>query len=248
MSVIMRHAWSSVGRKVLMALTGLGLVVFVVFHLLGNLTLLMGRDAFNGYAYFLEHLAHGVFIYVAEAGLLLFFLLHAVSGVKVWLQARQARGTDYEVVADAGGASRKTWASRTMIVTGPVLLVFLVLHVLHFKFGDGVAEGYAAPLHGAEVRDLYGLVVREFNKFPVVFAYVVVMVLLGFHLRHGFWSACQSLGLANPRTLPALVAVSAVLGVVLAIGFIYIPVHIYAFVEDTRAAVGSAGPPAGGGH
>jgi succinate dehydrogenase / fumarate reductase cytochrome b subunit len=240
--------WSSVGRKVLMAITGLGLFGFVAAHLVGNLTLLIGADAFNAYAYFLEHLGHGFVLYLFEAGLIAFFLLHAVSGVKVWWQKRQARRTPYEVTADAGGASRKSLASRTMILTGPVLLVFVVLHVYHFKFGPGLGEGLVTVVHGTEMRDLYRLVMHEFNKAPVVLAYAAAMIFLGFHLVHGFWSGLQSLGAANERVLPVLTAVSFALGIVLAFGFLYIPFHVLFLVPDPGlpVPVGVAQLPVGG--
>lgn len=236
MGTLVKSLWTSVGRKVLMALTGLALFLFVVAHLVGNFTLLISSEAFNGYAYFLEHLGHGAFIYFAEAGLIAFFLLHAVSGVTVWMQKRAARRQGYQIVADAGGASKKSLASRTMIITGPILLLFVVLHVRHFKFGPV----YETIVHGVEMRDLYLLVVQEFNKLPVVAAYIVVMVLLGFHLWHGVWSAFQSLGLTNKRTLPALTALSIVLGVALAVGFIYIPLHVFLFIEPDGASTAVA--------
>ena len=241
MTSLCRQVWTSVGRKILMAATGLGLFLFIIGHLVGNFTLLVGPEAFNGYAHFLEHLAHGWFIYAAEGGVVLFFLLHAFSGVKVYRQNRQARRVGYHMEAHAGGASKKTWASRSMILTGPVILVFVVLHVWHFKFGPNVAEGYAAEVHGQAMRDLYQLVIEEFNKAPMTAAYVLVMVLLGLHLRHGFWSALQSLGLTNRRTLPALVTLSVVLGTVLAFGFIYIPIHIYLFIEPGAATLTAGG-------
>lgn len=224
---------SSVGRKFLMAVTGLALSLFVMVHLVGNLLLLRqdGGDAFNGYAHFLLNLGHGAVIYLAEAGLILFFGLHAWSGVQVFLQKRRARREGYEVTADAGGASRKTLASKTMILTGPVLLLFLVLHVAHFKYGPGVEQDYVTVAHGAELRDLYRLVVEEFNRPLVTFGYIVVMAMLGLHLRHGFWSAFQSLGATNPRLLPGLTAAALVVGLLLGFGFIYIPLHLLLFTD-----------------
>ena len=235
--------WSSVGRKIIMALTGLSLFLFVVAHLIGNLTILMGAEAFNGYAHFLMSLMHGKFIYLAEAGLILFFLLHAWSGIKVWLQKRGAREQGYEVVGNAGGASQKTLASRSMILTGPVLLLFVILHVKHFKFGPV----YTTMVHGEEVRDLFRLVVDEFNKPVMVLLYVVTMVLLGTHLKHGVWSAFQSMGWTSKRVLPALTTLSAVTGVALAAGFIYVPLHVFFFI-DPQTALDAAAQITSGGH
>lgn len=232
MSTVKKALWTSVGRKILMAATGLGLFLFVLIHLLGNLTLLVGAEAFNGYAHFLEHLGHGAFIYVADAGLVLFFLAHAHSGLKVYLQKRKARSVGYQVEGDAGGASRKTLASKTMIVTGPIILIFVVLHVLHFKFGPGEEAGLTTVIHDVEMRDLYALVVHEFNRPAIAFGYMAVMLMLGLHLRHGFWSAFQSLGATSRKYMPLLSVLSVVFAVVLAVGFLYIPLHILAFVPD----------------
>jgi succinate dehydrogenase / fumarate reductase cytochrome b subunit len=246
MSNLMQFAGSSVGRKVAMAVTGLGLAAFVATHLVGNFTLLLGPEAFNEYAHFLEHLVHGGFIYAAEAGLVAFFLLHAISGLKVYLQKRKARPVPYARAGDAGGPSRKTLASRSMILTGPLLLLFVVLHVCHFKFGPGVAERYVYDLHGVEIRDLYRLVVEQFNRWEVVVAYVGAMVLLGLHLRHGFWSAFQSLGASNDKWIRLLTAMGWAVAVLLAVGFVYIPVHVLLFVEPVGPATVSLPGPEGG--
>lgn len=233
MSATTSPIFSSVGRKFIMAVTGLGWVLFVIAHLFGNLTLLMGPEAFNGYAHFLESLMHGLFIYFAEAGLILFLVAHAISGVWVYINKLRARGSRYAVTADAGGVSRKTLSSRAMILTGPLLLVFIVLHVLHFKYGPE----YTTTVHGVVMRDLYRLVVAEFHKPLITALYVLVMILLGSHLRHGVWSAIQSLGATRPSVIPALCRLSLAVGIVLAFGFIYIPLHVMLFIKTTGPAV-----------
>lgn len=247
MTLLVKRLRTSVGRKALMALTGLGLFLFVVAHLLGNFTLLMGPDAFNGYSHFLVTFAHGWFVILADLGLVAFFLVHSVAGIKVWLQKRRARDREYEVVSDAGGASRKTLASRTMIVTGPILLVFVIYHVLHFKFGPGESQGYTTVVHGVEMRDLYRYVVEEFNKVPVTLGYMMVMALLGFHLSHGIWSGFQSLGWTNRKYLPALVTCSLVFGAILAVGFLYIPLHALVVLDPGDAAAAHPSHATGGG-
>jgi succinate dehydrogenase / fumarate reductase cytochrome b subunit len=222
-------AWSSVGKKIITGITGLALFGFVVVHLLGNLTLLIGQDAFNGYAHFLEHLLHGWLIIAFEIGLVVFFLFHIVAGVTVaWFDKGRARPVKYAKAGNAGGASRKTLSSRSMIITGIVLGVFVVWHVKMFKFGD-----HGAYLHpnGTAMKDLYSLVVTSFGSVWITAVYVAVMILLGFHLRHGIWSAFQSLGWNNTRYMPLLQGAGLVFAIALAVAFLVLPLYICLFVE-----------------
>jgi succinate dehydrogenase / fumarate reductase cytochrome b subunit len=114
-----------------------------------------------------------------------------------------------------------------MIYTGVVVLAFLVYHVLTFKYGPGVDEGYVMTIDGVAVRDLYRLVVETFAQLPYTIIYVAVMALLGFHLRHGFWSAFQSLGMNHPRYTPIIYGIALLFAVVMAVGFLIIPVAVY---------------------
>lgn len=222
---------SSVGKKLVNGFTGLCLCVFITGHLVGNLLLLVGAEAFNEYAHFLETFGHGYAVYVAEIGLIAVFLMHAVAGIQVALDRRRARSSGYAVRGNAGGASRKTLASRSMIFTGVVLLVFVPLHVWMFKFGPGIEAGYATTVDGEAFRDLYRLVVEWFQNPLVVGAYVAVMLLLGTHLRHGFWSAFQSLGATSPRFLPLINAVGLIFALLVAVGFVLLPIYLYLFVD-----------------
>ncbi|GIW40233.1 MAG: fumarate reductase [Candidatus Binatia bacterium] len=214
-------------------LTGVGLVLFVIFHLAGNLTLLAGPDAFNAYAHELHEL--GGLLLAAELGLLALFLFHATSAIAVWVEGRRARTVRNTLERSKGYPSRQTLASRSMILTGAVLLVFTVFHVLHFRLGPGIEEGYVATLDGKEVRDLYRLVVEAFHGPAYVVGYVAVMVLLGFHLRHGFWSAFQTLGLLDRRLQPIAYAAALGVGAILALGFLFLPLYIYFFVPEPGA-------------
>lgn len=235
MNALMNFAKSTIGQKIIAAVTGLGLTTFVIIHLIGNFTILMGPEAFNGYAYFLEHLAHGWFIILAELGLIAFFATHAATGIRVYLGKRRARTQGYVVQGDAGGPSKKSLASRSMIITGPLLLLFVILHVLHFKFGPDMSDSarYIFEYKGMDIRNLWLLVVEEFQKPVIVFLYVAAMIGLGFHLVHGVWSGLQSLGATNKRYISTAVTVSLVLGLALAIGFIYIPVHTMLFIDPS---------------
>jgi succinate dehydrogenase / fumarate reductase cytochrome b subunit len=219
------HFWSSIGKKLLTGLTGVGLMGFLVLHLAGNLTLLIGKDAFNGYAAKLEGL--GELVVILELGLLALFLLHIISAVSVWWHNRSARAVQNSVVRSKGAPSRQTLSSRSMIVTGSILFVFIVLHVLQFRFGPSVREGYVTTLGNEQVRDLYRLVVEKFKQLPFVIAYMAAMVVVGVHLRHGFWSAFQSLGALNPRLRSLAFSAGVVVAAVLAFGFFILPIYLY---------------------
>jgi succinate dehydrogenase / fumarate reductase cytochrome b subunit len=213
--------WSSVGQKYLMAITGLAWIGFAVGHLLGNLALFAGGEAFNKYAHFLQGL--GALLYVAEAGLVILLLTHVVSALRVTWTNWGARGRAYLVKDDAGGPSRKTLSSRTMIYTGIVIFLFLVVHVWMFKYG----AYYSTQVQGVEMRDLYRLVVERFGNPWISGGYVAVMLFLGFHLRHAFWSAFQSLGLNHPRWSSAIYALGVILAIGLALGFVVLPIWVY---------------------
>lgn len=228
-------AWSSVGKKYASGITGLALVLFLVGHLVGNLLIYVGPEAFNHYAYFLEHLGHGALLYVVEAGLVAFFVLHIAAGISVALGKRAARIDPYYQVADAGGPSHKSLASRTMILTGIAIFVFVVLHVKMFKYGP--AEHVVLP-GGEEARDVYTLVVLAFKSPVIALGYTAVMVLIGLHLRHGIWSAFQSIGVSHLRVTPALYLGGIVAGTLLAFGFLLFPVIILLFYENPAAGGG----------
>jgi succinate dehydrogenase / fumarate reductase cytochrome b subunit len=218
--------WSSVARKFINGITGLGLCLFIIFHLAGNLTLLWGTaEQFNAYSHFL--MSTGVLVYTAEIVLLAFFVFHIITAVTVWWGKQMARPDSYQVGGNAGTPSKKTISSRTMIYTGAILFVFLVLHVRTFKYGPGIDQGYLMVVHGTPMRDLYRLAIDVFSKLGNVIWYVAVMALLGYHLRHGFWSAFQSLGANHPRCSPFIYGIALIFALIMAFGFLIIPVIIY---------------------
>lgn len=235
---------TSPGKKLLNGATGLLLVGFVLVHLLGNFTFLIGPRAFNGYAHFLETLVHGWFLIAAEIALLAIFAGHAAAGTIVWLDGRRARDGGYARGSDAGGPGRKTISSRTMVWTGLALGLFIVLHVRMFRFGPTYVIETGGAVEGVDIsriRDLYGLVVHAFRSPVTTWAYVVVMALLGFHLRHGFWSAFQSLGWTNARVIPMLRALGLVIALVLAAGFLFLPLYVHYAIDPALARVALPG-------
>lgn len=211
-------AGSSVGTKVLIAVTGLLLFVFLIGHLAGNLLVFVGPDAFNKYS---DALISNPLVIPMEIGLLLVVLVHIYKTVKMYLQNQHARPGSYAVKRWAGHTSRKSLGSTTMIVSGLVTALFVIVHLQQFKFGAYYKTSGAAP-----VRDLYRTEVEVFqNPFWVV-VYVVCMGLIFLHLRHGIASAFQSLG-ATETFGRRMLRIGMVAAIVIGGGFAIIPLFIY---------------------
>jgi succinate dehydrogenase cytochrome b subunit len=213
---------SSVGTKLLIALTGLALVGFLIFHLWGNLLLFWGPAKYNEHAH---ALISNPLVIPAELGLIAIFLLHVIKAITNFLKNRHARPERYETQAWAGGKSRKTWASTTMIASGLITLIFVPLHLVTFKYGPN----YAAREAG--VRDLYRLLIEAFQSPIQVVFYVFAMGVLGMHLRHGVSSSLQSLGLIPARWTRAFLVAGFLLALAVGAGFVLIPIYIYLFVS-----------------
>jgi succinate dehydrogenase / fumarate reductase cytochrome b subunit len=200
----------------LMAATGLLLLGFLAFHLEGNLLLYAGPEPFNEHS---NALVTNPLVYLAEAGLLFLFVAHFVSGILVYRNSAAARPEAYQHKRWAGHSSHKTWASTTMILSGLVVLVFVPVHLWTFKFGTY----YASATH-PEVRDLYKLVIEEFHKPGYVLWYLFAMIVIGFHLWHGFGSAFESLGVHYRKPLRRF---GEALALLIAAGFVSIPLAVY---------------------
>lgn len=217
--------WSTLARKLFLAVTGLCLFGFVCVHLAGNLLLFVGADAFNQYSHKLISL--GPALYVIETILALIFLIHMYTAITVTWGNWSARTSRYAKSVSRGGPSHLTISSKTMIWTGLLLLAFTIVHLVTFKYGPGISEGYVTTIDGQQVRDLYRLVVESFRNPLYSLYYVVSMAFLGFHLRHGFWSAIQSLGGYHPRLTPVVYGLGLVAAIVLGVGFLVIPVWFF---------------------
>jgi len=220
MATLWRVISSSVGTKILLALSGLALAAYLVLHLIGNAFLIIGPDSLNEWGHML---ITNPLVIPAEIGLLVIFLIHVYKAVVNWWSNRQARPVGYAQKKWAGHTSRKSVASATMIWTGAIMAVFVVYHVVTFKYGPY----YEVP--GTEVRDLARMVFEAFSQPLIMGFYVAVMVLIGFHLRHGISSAFQSLGADGPRFTPAIRLIGYLLAVVLAAGFAFIPIWAFFF-------------------
>lgn len=222
---------SQVGRKMLNAIGALALVGFVIVHLTGNLQLYSSDGtAFNEYAKFLHDL--GPILWTAEVGLAAIFLLHAFTGIGLWLKNRSARAEGYKGSQKSkGGPSKFSILSNNMFLSGTALLVFVVVHVLQFRVGAFTDKDYSTEINGEPAIDLYQHVVDAFSQPAWVAFYCGMMLFLGFHLRHGLWSMFQSLGWMNDRAQKPVYTIAAVLGLILAVGFFFIPIYIYLSVQ-----------------
>jgi len=204
---------SSVGRKILMAVTGLILVSFVCVHLLGNLSLFAGADAINAYAAKLQSL--GPIVWIFRLVMLAVFTVHVGFGIQLSVQNSAARPIGYMQKVN----ERATFSSRSMIVTGGVLFFFIILHLAHFTghVGVNVADfaGKAADGHF----NVYGMVVAAFKSAFFFIVYAVGMLCLFLHLTHGVGSFFQSLGLTNENTLDGIGTLGKVVSFVLLVGY-----------------------------
>lgn len=212
---------SPVGRKFLTGITGLLLVFFIIFHLIGNLAVFGEANAMNQYSWFLHSL--GPLLWIARAGLLIVFVLHAWIGISIWWGKKKARPQKYKVYSSKGGPSKQGLSSRSMAFTGVVLLVFLVIHINTFVFG----ETGDITVGGEQMADLKSLVLETFQSPWYAFGYTIVMILLGVHLGHGIWSAFISLTMRSKKTSAAVYTLGIVMAVLLAVGFLFIPLYIF---------------------
>jgi succinate dehydrogenase / fumarate reductase cytochrome b subunit len=209
---------SSVGTKLLIGLTGAALFIYMVLHLAGNALIFAGPELFNDYSH---ALISNPLILPIEVGLLAIFLVHIYKAATMWMANRAARPVAYAKKELAGHTSRKTIASSTMIGSGLFILVFVIIHVKQFKFGTWY------QVTDSTVRDLYRTEVEVFQNPFWVAVYVAATLLVGLHLRHGFASAFQSLGLDHPVYTRRLTALGIVFALLIGVGLAVIPVWVY---------------------
>jgi succinate dehydrogenase / fumarate reductase, cytochrome b subunit len=217
-SAVSHYCRSSIGRKYLVAITGLLLCGFLVGHLSGNLLLLVGPDAFNLYAHKLISL--GALLYVIEAGLAFVFILHLYLAIRLNIENAKARGK-YQMKTRTGRGT--TFMSATMPYTGIVLLIFLILHLMNLKFGTN----YPTDVDGVQMRDIYRTTMEYFSKPINVAWYVFAMICAALHTAHGFASAFQSLGLNHPKYYPKIKIISYLYALFIGGGFAFLSVWAY---------------------
>ena len=211
---------STVATKILIALTGLSLGLFLCVHLFGNLLLYVGPEAFNAWGH---ALVSNPFVIPAEIGIALLIVIHVLQTVTMWWTNRGARPVAYTKKAWAGGKSRKSVGSSTMIWTGLTMFVFIAVHVATMKYG----KEYSTELHGVAARDLDRLVREFFGDWRWVAFYVPCVGVTGFHLWHGFASGFESLGLNHPNLTPRVLKIGRVLAFIIGAGFVSIPLVLF---------------------
>lgn len=210
---------SSVGRKQVMALTGLGLSLFILTHMAANLLAIFSADAYNNYSH---ALISNPLIYVAEGGLVAIFLIHIYLAIRLTLENRRARHSRY-AVSPNGGRGGTTLGARSMFLSGLLLFVFVVFHLKTFKFG----AYYSTTVNGVEMRDLHQLLLEVFRDPGYVGWYIFSMLVLGLHLSHGLQSTFQSFGLNHPNINCCLRRSGYVFAILVTLGFMSVPLFVY---------------------
>lgn len=247
MSTLTSSFTYSIGKKLVMGLTGLFLVIFLVTHLAGNLTMFTGPLAFAKYAHFM---GTNPLIRIAEIGLFAFIFLHIVDGLLLARQNRAARPVRYYKSSGANSS----WFSRSMPVTGIVMLVFLILHLISFflmgRFGIDVPIGqvdYQQFIfeHNLMTEDMAvslkeyphetDLYIKSLHHFGMVWysaIYVLAMLFIGFHLNHGFQSAFQSLGINHSKYTPIIKGTGSLVAIVIPAAFAAIPIYFFIYLNS----------------
>ena len=209
MNWLIQTLWSSIGKKLLMALTGLAFCGFLTGHLAGNLTIYGGKDAFNSYA---EHLhALGPVLTLVEWGLLFLAVLHVFTGLTLFYQNFSARTSRYVVNKRAGG---RTIGSMTMPYTGILLLAFIIFHLMNFHFVDKTNT------------TIYQIVTQAFESPLYVVIYILAMIVAALHVSHGLWSAFQTIGANHIKYMPFIMALSIIFSLAVGFGFGIIPIYV----------------------
>ncbi len=199
---------TSVGKKIMMSITGLGFCGFLAGHLGGNLTIYGGKEMFLSYA---EHLhGLGLLLNFAEWGLLTFALIHVLTGLTLFYQNYTARPVRYKVDKRGGG---RTLGSATMPYTGILLLLFVLLHLTSFHFVDKTDT------------TIYAIVTQAFSNPLNVMIYIAAVIVAAIHISHGFWSAFQTLGANHPKYMPLIRTLSLVFALIVGIGFGALPIY-----------------------
>lgn len=209
MNWFFRFIWTSIGKKLLMAFTGLSFCGFLLTHLAGNLTVFSGKEALVAYSEKLHAL--GPLITLAEFGLLFLALVHVLTGAFLFYENRTARPQKYALKKNAGG---RTIGSVTMPYTGILILTFVVIHLLNFHFVDRTD------------RNIFQIVAATFSNPGYVIGYVAAVIVAGVHVSHGLWSAFQTIGASHPKYSPLIKGLGILFSLLVALGFGALPIYI----------------------
>ena len=207
---------AAIGKKIVMGVTGLIGIGFVIVHMAGNLLAFRGQEAINKYAHFLA--STGELLWIVRLVLIAAVILHIVAAYQLTMQNRAARPVDY--VNRESQVS--TWAARTMRWGGVILLIFIVLHIMHFTNPGWRPEGVF------DKADVYTNIVMSFRHWWITLFYVIAMLSLGLHLYHGAWSSFRSIGVAQPSQRPLHRTVAMAVAIIVWLGFTAVPVAVFA--------------------
>jgi len=223
MSTLFTFFSSSIGRKILVALTGAVLVAFILGHMVGNLLVFGGPDMINEYAVFLKTSGHGMLLWGARLGLLVCVAVHIIFTIKLTAENSGARKERY----GEKKFRKASTSSRYMMVSGSIILIFIVYHLMHFTLHWGNNyETLHRDLHGVQVHDVYSMVIQGFSWVPASIFYIVAMGLLCSHLSHGVSSMFQTLGVATARTLPFFQKLAVAYAALIFVGNCSIPLAV----------------------
>lgn len=222
MSWLTKFFTSSIGKKIIMSITGLFLCTFLAVHMSGNLLLLTGEACdYNEYTYFMTHFPLiKVISYVTYAG----FLFHIIDGILITLQNRSKRPVKY---AQVKTTKKTSWASKNMALLGTLILVFLIIHLKSFWFEMKFGALPTINCNGEDIKDLYTIVAEAFSQWWYVAFYLVSLVALSLHLMHGFQSAFQTLGLNHKKYTPIIKFIGMAYAILVPLGFATQPIVMF---------------------
>ena len=205
---------SSIGKKLLMSLSGLFFCSFLLVHMAGNMTIYLGADTFNAYTSVMSTASVNK---VLEVLMILLFLVHIYTSAVLTIENRAARPERYVMDVSAG---KRTFMSSNMFITGSIILIFVIIHLVGFKYGDWSNEAGAS-------NTMYALLASTYASVFWTLIYVVAVIVLGFHLNHAFQSAFQTLGLNHKKYTPFIKIVGTLYSIVIALGFASFPVYFF---------------------
>ncbi len=210
---------TSIGKKIIMAITGFMFIGFVTGHLIGNLQIFMGQDQINTYAVALHKL--GGFLWFIRGFLLFFFAFHIYFGIKVWYENQKSRPVNYVKKVNL----ESTFSSRTMIYSSALILFFVIYHLMHFTLLTTNPE-YATLTDSLGRFDVYSMMIIGFQNITITIIYLIAVLFLGFHVSHGLFSMFQTLGLNDPTWQPRLRIMGYLFGIFIFIGYASIPAGV----------------------
>jgi succinate dehydrogenase / fumarate reductase, cytochrome b subunit len=226
--MLKHYFYSSIGKKQMVAITGLMMVLFLIGHLSGNMLIYKGPEAYNGYAAFLKHL--GGILWFMRIGMITAVFLHFYFTISLVIQNRKARSVQY---ASSLHPETRSLSTKLMPISGLILLAYIISHLLDYTFAVSLTNTF---LYGQDF-GLYGLVVNSFMNPVRVVWYMIAMLSVGFHLTHAVQSVFQTFGFNHAVYTPVIKKMSVFLGILIAVGFAAIPIYVV-FVFSSACAVG----------